>query len=101
MFLAPASVDAQHALAPRLQSLPGVRTVYFESSDEAYAEFQRLYTCSADVARTQVPASYRIVLARVTRPQRDAIVARIETLPGVTSVACDPSSPCTSVPPAR
>jgi hypothetical protein len=82
------------ALRDRLASLPGVRTVYFESADEAYAEFQRLYTCSADVPPSAVPASYRLVLATMKRPQRDHLVARIRSLPGVAGVSCDPSSPC-------
>jgi len=71
-----------------------VKTVYFESADEAYAEFQRLYTCSADVPRTAVPASYRLVLDHTTREQRDTLVNDMRRLSGVASVSCDPSSPC-------
>jgi hypothetical protein len=82
------------ALRPRLTALPGVTKVYFESADEAYAEFQRLYTCSTDVSRSAVPASYRLVLAPMTRAKRDSLVTRIRAMSGVESVSCDPSSPC-------
>ena len=85
------------SLRGQLAALPGVETVYFESANEAYAEFQRLYTCSADVPRSAVPASYRLVLAKLTRTQRDALVTQIRALPGVESVSCDPSSPCLPV----
>lgn len=81
-------------LGDQLRSLPPVRTVYFESAAEAYAEFQRLYTCSADVAPSEVPASYRLVLKTITRPARDDLVTQIRALDGVDSVSCDPSSPC-------
>jgi hypothetical protein len=81
-------------IGARLRSLPHVKTVYFESADEAYAEFQRLYTCSADVPRTAVPASYRLVLDHTTRDQRDTLVNDVRRLSGVASVSCDPSSPC-------
>ena len=87
----PAQVDE---LGRQLRALPEVRTAYFESAAQAYAEFQRLYTCSADVPRTAVPASYRLVLSNLKRPQRDALVSRIRGLPAVSSVSCDPSSPC-------
>jgi hypothetical protein len=81
-------------LGRQLRAYPEVGTVYFESAAQAYAEFQRLYTCSADVHPSAVPASYRLVLRAVKRPQRDALVARIRGLPTVSSVSCDPSSPC-------
>jgi len=74
--------------------MPEVSTVYHESAEQAYGEFQRLYTCSADVPRSAVPASYRLVLKAVKRPQRDGLVSRIRGLPAVSSVSCDPSSPC-------
>ena len=81
-------------LGHTLTGLDGVRHVYFESSDEAFAEFSRLYTCSADVNRSLIPASYRLVLAPMKRPVRDALISRIRGLPAVKSVSCDPSSPC-------
>jgi cell division protein FtsX len=89
------------AIRAEIAALPSVHTVYFESAADAYAEFQRLYTCSADVPRSAVPASYRLVLDPVARPARDALVAKLEALPGVASVACDPSSPCTAIRPAK
>jgi len=95
VFLEPSATAAQvSTLGNELRAMPQVRTVYFESADQAYAEFQRLYTCSADVARSAVPASYRLVLRAVKRPERDDLVARLRGLPGVASVSCDPSSPC-------
>jgi hypothetical protein len=97
VFLVPtATAEQVQALRGQLEAMPQVRAVYFESAEQAYAEFQRLYTCSADVPRTAVPASYRLVLGDVTRPQRDDLVTRIRALPGVKSVSCDPSSPCVS-----
>jgi hypothetical protein len=74
-----------------------VRTIYVESKAEAYAEFQRLYTCSAALTPAQLPASLRLVLHAVTQPQRDDLVRRIYTLPGVATVSCDPSNPCVNV----
>src|SRR5207302_3359587 len=86
LFLEPSIPAAQvTSLGGELRAMPEVRTVYFESADQAYAEFQRLYTCSADVPRSSVPASYRLVLNAVTRPQRDDLVARLRGLPGVSS----------------
>ena len=71
------------------------------SKTQAYAEFQRLYTCSADVPPSAVPASYRLLLNDdVDRPARDALVRRIYALVGVESVSCDPVSPCVNVRPA-
>ena len=77
-----------------------VTRVYTETRREAYAEFQRLYTCSAKVPRSAVPASYRLVLDKVTTADRDALVRMIYRLPGVGSVSCDPSSPCVGIKPA-
>ena len=95
VFLEPSATAAQvSALGDQLRAMPQVRTVYFESAEQAYAEFQRLYTCSADVPRDAVPASYRLVLTALKRPQRDALVTELRGLPAVSSVSCDPSSPC-------
>jgi hypothetical protein len=72
--------------------------VYFESRREAYAEFQRLYTCWADVPRSAIPPSLRVVLRpTATIAQRDSLVARLVRQEGVDSVSCDPSLPCTEV----
>jgi hypothetical protein len=95
VFLEATATQAQvRELGRQLAALEGVRRVYFESAADAYAEFARLYTCSADVDRSQIPASYRLVLAALKRPDRDALVSRIRGLPGVKSVSCDPTSPC-------
>ena len=95
VYVEPSAAPGQvQSLGAELRALPQVRAVYYESAAQAYAEFQRLYTCSADVPPSAVPASYRLVLARVTRPQRDALVSQVRGLAGVKSVSCDPSSPC-------
>jgi hypothetical protein len=89
-----ADAAARKALYDALVAEAHVAHVYPETRQQAYEEFQRLYTCSADVHPSAVPASYRLVLRAVKRPQRDALVARIRGLPTVSSVSCDPSSPC-------
>jgi hypothetical protein len=85
--------DVRH-LRRELDALPPVRTIYFESQRKAYAEFQRLYTCSAEVPARSVPASYRLVLATLTQPERDELVRKVRGLDDVSSVSCDPSNPC-------
>jgi FtsX-like permease family protein len=84
------------SLRQSLSTLSGVRTVYFESRAQSYAEFQRLYTCSANYRPDSIPASYRLVLAPLTHVNRDALIRRIRALPGVAEVSCDPSDPCTT-----
>jgi hypothetical protein len=75
-----------------------VDKLYFESQAQAYAEFQRLYTCSTSVSRSQTPASYRVVLLPgVTFGVRNTFVARVLRQPGVDTVSCDPSVPCVNV----
>ena len=95
-----ADAAARRALGTTLQALAHVATVYAETRRQAYAEFQRLYTCSAGVPRSAVPASYRLVLGPVTRPERDAVVRAIYRLADVASVSCDPVSPCVDVRPS-
>lgn len=75
-----------------------VEQVYFESRQQAYAEFQRLYSCWAAVSPSQTPASYRLVLLpAVTFGQRNRFVARVLKLPGVDTASCDPTLPCVNV----
>ena len=89
---------AVRRLGARLKDAPSVEHVYFESSAEAYAEFQRLYTCWAEVPRSQAPASYRIVLLpTATIAQRNSLVARALRDESVDTASCDPSLPCTDV----
>ncbi|HWC33815.1 MAG TPA: permease-like cell division protein FtsX [Mycobacteriales bacterium] len=72
--------------------------VYFESRAEAFAEFKRLYTCWAQVPRSQIPASYRVMLTpTATIAQRNTLVALMLRQPGVDSASCDPALPCTDV----
>ena len=96
VFLTPARPAAVSALGDRLRRTAHVRQVYFESAADAYAEYQRLYTCSAAVPRSAVPASYRLVIDKVSHSDRDALVRQIVRMPGVRDVACDPSDPCTT-----
>jgi hypothetical protein len=87
-----------HAIGRELRRSPIVQRVYFESPSKAYAEFQRLYSCWAEVPRSQVPASYRVVLLpTATIAQRNTLVTRMVRHRGVDSVSCDPSLPCTEV----
>ena len=79
-----------------------VAHVYTETKQQAWGEFQRLYTCSAQVPHNAVRASYRIVLdSGTTTPQRDALVRAIYRLSGVGDVSCDPFSPCTNIRPSH
>jgi len=84
-------------LGARLHAEPHVTAIYAETKQQAYAEFQRLYQCSAAVPPNSLPASFRLALDHVTTRHRDALVRRIYRLPGVDSVSCDPSSPCTHI----
>jgi hypothetical protein len=95
--LAPREVRALRSAVERLEP---VRTVYYESAAQAYAEFQRLYTCSERVPRSSVPASLRLVLFPVSRTERDDTVRRLFRLPGVAGVSCDPADPCVDVGPS-
>ena len=96
---AKADAATRQALHDSLVAMTHVARVYTETQREAYAEFQRLYTCSAQVPRSALPASYRLILDHVSTPQRDALVRQIYRLPGVSGVSCDPSSPCTNIGP--
>lgn len=85
-------------LARELNRTTIVQRVYYESRAEAFAEFQRLYTCWGQVPRSQVPASYRIVLIpTATISQRNTLVAQMLHQPGVDSASCDPTLPCVDV----
>lgn len=84
-----------------LRADPLVQTVYFESAKQAYQEFQRLYTCSTSVSRSQTPPSYRLVLLpTATLAARDLLVSRVAKQPAVDTVSCDPTEPCVNVLPS-
>lgn len=100
VFLDDVDPHRTQRIGAALDRIPQVRRVYYESAEEAYAEFQRLYTCSEQVPATSVPASYRLVLYAVTRSERDDLVRRVYDLAGVASVSCDPSSPCVDLRPS-
>ncbi len=96
------TTGAPAATVPRIQRLIEhqaiVAKIYYEGPDEAYAEFQRLYTCWSRVPRSQTPASLRVVLVpTATIGQRNDLVARLVRQPGVDTVSCDPSLPCTAL----
>lgn len=103
VFVAGKADDAtRRALRQALVGEPHVTHVYTETKEQAYEEFQRLYTCSAQVPKSAVPASYRLLLdPATTTPERDSLVRAIYRLPGVSSVSCDPSSPCVDVHPDK
>jgi hypothetical protein len=92
-----AGAGATGTLGRRLGALPEVRQVFAESAAEALAEYQRLYTCSASVSRTDLPPSFRLVLHSLLRARRDQLVVKILRMPSVKTVACDPTDPCTDV----
>jgi hypothetical protein len=95
VFLKPeASLARLHG---QVAALPDVAAVYDETSAQAYAEFQRLYTCSAGVPASAVHASLRLVLTSLDLAQRDTLVKKLLRLSGVETVSCDPSAPCVDV----
>jgi hypothetical protein len=99
VFLSPhASRGTVSSLRAGLLRDPAVLHVYYESKAEAFAEFQRLYTCSASTPNPRIPASYRVVLKPgTTVATRNRIVATTVRLPGVETVSCDPGNPCVDV----
>jgi hypothetical protein len=93
-----ASPSRVASLGAVLRSNPAVLHVYYESKTEAFAEFQRLYTCSAGTPRSQVPASYRVVLKQgTTVAARNRIVGTTVRERGVETASCDPSNPCVDI----
>jgi hypothetical protein len=93
-----ASPSRVASLGAGLRSNPAVLRVYYEPETEAYAEFQRLYTCSAGTPHSQVPASYRVVLKQgTTVATRNRIVGTTVREPGVETASCDPSNPCVEI----
>jgi len=99
VFVKPAaSAQVVTALGSFLRHAPLVEKVYFETKAQAYAEFQRLYTCWAAVSPSQTPASYRVLLLPgVSFGERNKLVARVLKRPGVDTASCDPSVPCVNV----
>lgn len=98
VYVAPSATPGQTAaLGESLSGRSEVAHVYRETKSQAFAEFQRLYTCSAGVPRSAVPASYRLVLQPIKQSARDDLVRWIYRLAGVESVSCDPSNPCVNV----
>jgi hypothetical protein len=100
VFMSPSATTTQTlAIGNTLRTDSRVQSqsVYFETRQQAYEEFQRLYTCWAGVPRSQTPASYRVDLkSTVSITARNALVFTVSRLPGVDYVACNPLIPCTS-----
>ena len=73
VFVSPTATAAQtEAIRTALRTDPRVRTIYFETKKQAFAEFQRLYTCWAGVPHSAAPASFRVDLGKtVTIVQRN------------------------------
>jgi hypothetical protein len=93
-----ASPSRVASLGAGLRANPAVRRVYYESKAEAFAEFQRLYTCSVGTLHSQVPASYRVVLKQgTTVAARNRVVGTTVRELGVETASCDPSNPCVDV----
>jgi hypothetical protein len=93
-----ASPSRVASLGASLRANPAVLRVYYESKAEAFAEFQRLYTCSVGTPHSQVPASYRVVLKQgTTVAARNRIVGTTVREPGVETASCDPSTPCVDI----
>jgi hypothetical protein len=103
VFVSPSATSRQTAQLGRLlHTDPLVHTLYFESRSQAYAEFQRLYTCWTSVQPSQTPASYRVVLTpNATLLERNDLVQRLVDLPYVDSVSCEPTVPCTNIRPTK
>jgi hypothetical protein len=99
VFLRPSVTTRQTLkLGNTLRADPDVQTAYFESSKQAYEEFQRLYTCWTSVPPSQTPASYRVVLyPTVTIGERNDLVARLVKQHDIDSISCNPTAPCTSI----
>jgi hypothetical protein len=99
IFLSPSATTRQTLkLGNTLRADHDVETAYFESTRQAYEEFQRLYTCWTSVPRSQTPASYRVVLyPTVTIGARDELVARLIKQHDIDSISCNPTLPCTSI----
>jgi hypothetical protein len=98
VFITPTSTPRRiRLLGERIRRNPLVRATYYESSRQAYQEFQRLYTCWASVSREQTPASYRLVLSRTaTVADRDQLVRDLVSQPDVEEVSCAPALPCST-----
>jgi hypothetical protein len=96
VFVSPtASAAATRAIGTALRADSRVKTIYFETKQQAFEEFQRLYTCWAGVPRSATPASYRVDLdSTVSLAERNALVTTISRLPDVDTVACNPVVPC-------
>jgi FtsX extracellular domain len=103
VFISSSATPTETAqLGRTLRTDPLVHKVYFESKQEAYEEFQRLYTCWTSVPESQTPASYRVVLTPLaTFLDRNNLVQRLVDMHDVDSVSCNPTVPCTNIRPTK
>ena len=82
------SPDQQTNLQRMLQAMPEVKTVRFESKDEAYQRFLRLFHNQPDlvnnVSPDALPASFRV---KLTDPQKFPVIkARLQGQPGIDTI---------------
>src|SRR4029078_9089328 len=80
--------DQQANLQRTLQEMPEVSTVRFESKDEAYQRFLRLFHNQPDlvnnVSPDALPASFRV---KLTDPQKFPVIkARLQGQPGIDTI---------------
>jgi hypothetical protein len=76
----------RQAVKDRLQELPGVDTVFYESRAEAFADFKKVFADSRmdGIRPEQVPESFRVKLT--DRSAAHTVVAAMDAYPGVSSV---------------
>jgi cell division transport system permease protein len=82
------TAEQQQAIADKLSHDPQVKAAVYESKDDAYAEFKRLYKSSPEltsgVTPDLLPASYHV---KLQKPQDFATVApEYKNLPGVDTI---------------
>jgi cell division transport system permease protein len=82
------SPDQQQNLQQTLQAMPEVKTVRFESKDEAYQRFLRLFHNQPDlvnnVSSDALPASFRV---KLVDPQKFPVIkARLQGQPGIDTI---------------
>ena len=82
------SPDQQQNLQQTLQAMPEVKTVRFESKDEAYQRFLRLFHNQPDlvnnVSPDALPASFRV---KLVDPQKFPVIkARLQGQPGIDTI---------------
>ncbi|MFI6261391.1 permease-like cell division protein FtsX [Micromonospora sp. NPDC051006] len=104
IFLTTDITDQQRsAMSQVLHADPAVRSLAYESREEAHARYQRMFEDApelvAAVKPSQLPESFRIKLTR--QSQYANLAARVERLPGVDEIVGSECPAGTSVRPAN